>query len=327
MSVKRFAIFLALFCALSIPAVAQSPSLSAKLDSAYIQMGRVTRLHLEALGNLSDQADILPADTGWVQVEKVSLDSLTRSDMGHGRVRLTRDIVIQSFDSGLHIMPPVYLIDGGETLSVTSAALKVVPVDVDSLSTIHDYAPVTAYPRHFFDFLPDWLVDWGLWVILGLVIASGVIIWLLKRTKRTPEERAEARRLPPYEEALEALDTLKNRKLCERGQEKEFYTGLVDILRVYLQRRFGINAMEMTSTEIRHALDSNEHTRPSRSIMNRVLEMADFVKFAKMRPMPEDNVASFKSAVEFVEQTKPVPEPPTADRAEDVPPAPESPKI
>ncbi|MDE6812556.1 MAG: hypothetical protein K2J28_01800, partial [Duncaniella sp.] len=81
------------------------------------------------------------------------------------------------------------------------------------------------------------------------------------------------------------------------------------ILRVYLQGRFGINAMEMTSTQIRQILDSNEETRLSKENMERVLETADFVKFAKVRPLPDDNVRSFNSAMQFVEDTKPKPEP------------------
>ena len=37
--------------------------------------------------------------------------------------------------------------------------------------------------------------------------------------------------------------------------------------------------------------------------------MADFVKFAKLRPLPEDNESVIRNAVLFVEETKPVEEP------------------
>ena len=43
--------------------------------------------------------------------------------------------------------------------------------------------------------------------------------------------------------------------------------------------------------------------------MERVLETADFVKFAKVRPLPDDNVRAFTSAMQFVEDTKPKPAP------------------
>lgn len=43
--------------------------------------------------------------------------------------------------------------------------------------------------------------------------------------------------------------------------------------------------------------------------MRSILDMADFVKFAKVRPLPEDNIKSFENALNFVRGTKPVPQP------------------
>lgn len=63
----------------------------------------------------------------------------------------------------------------------------------------------------------------------------------------------------------------------------------------------------MTSTQIRRMLNANEETRLSKENMERVLETADFVKFAKVRPLPDDNVKAFNSAMQFVEDTKPRP--------------------
>ena len=54
-------------------------------------------------------------------------------------------------------------------------------------------------------------------------------------------------------------------------------------------------------------LNANEETRLSKENMERVLETADFVKFAKVRPLPDDNVKAFNSAMQFVEDTKPRP--------------------
>ena len=65
----------------------------------------------------------------------------------------------------------------------------------------------------------------------------------------------------------------------------------------------------MTSTQILSTLEHNEQTRLPRRFMSRVLEIADFVKFAKVRPLPDDNVQAFNSAMQFVEETKPQPEP------------------
>ena len=101
----------------------------------------------------------------------------------------------------------------------------------------------------------------------------------------------------------------KSEKLCENGHEKEYYTRLTEILRVYLDKRFGINAMEMTSTQIMQQIRSNDDTKTSAPVMKQILEMADFVKFAKVRPLPDDNQKAFANAVTFVESTKPVEQP------------------
>ncbi len=51
----------------------------------------------------------------------------------------------------------------------------------------------------------------------------------------------------------------------------------------------------------------NVETKPSAPVLNRILEMADFVKFAKVRPLPDENQAVFNNSVKFIEDTKPAP--------------------
>ena len=104
---------------------------------------------------------------------------------------------------------------------------------------------------------------------------------------------------------MEELLKLKEEKLWQSGQDKLYYTKLIDILREYLNLRFGINAMEMTSTQILTSLRENKETKLVEKNMKNILAVADFVKFAKMRPLPDDNEASMRNAISFVEDTKP----------------------
>ncbi|MDE5633555.1 MAG: hypothetical protein K2I51_02675, partial [Muribaculaceae bacterium] len=46
---------------------------------------------------------------------------------------------------------------------------------------------------------------------------------------------------------------------------------------------------------------------PNRYMRN-ILQIADFVKFAKVRPLPDANVRAFNEALQFVEETRPAPE-------------------
>lgn len=311
-----FLLLASCFGAFALKAAPQKVDIRVTLDSAYIIMGKQTPLHVEVLGNIDDNGGILVPDTLWRDVEIASVSEPVVNDLGNGRKELRQEIILQAFDSGLYTLPPVMFVQNGEVSESNRPALKVVPVDVDSLASIHDYADVQTPPRHLFDFLPDWMTDYGLWILLALIVIAAALFVYLAYIRKGKLPLVPAKKpVPPYELAIRQLDALKAAQLCERGEEKEFYTRLTDILRTYLDSRFGINAMEMTSTQILHALNANEETKVPRKYMSAILETADFVKFAKVRPLPDDNVAAFRSALQFVEDTKPA-EPETTDDKE-----------
>lgn len=300
------------FFACAATSAAPSVTVTAQLDSAWILMGKQTSLHLQIVqpaGTLGTWVDD-DAPTLVPEVEIISRLTADTVDLGNNRVQIDREWILQSFDSGAYILPEIAYAVGTDTFRTRQLALKVVPVPVDTLTTIHDYAGTIAPERKFWDFLPDWISEYIWWYILGLVAIAGVILYFVLRKKDIKAVFiAPPKPIPPYEAAMQQLEALRVRKLCEHGQEREFYTRLTEILREYLDKRFGINAMEMTTSQIKAAIQANESTRMSAKLMNRTLEMADFVKFAKMRPLPEDNTRAFNSAVQFVEETKPQPEP------------------
>ncbi|MCM1356487.1 MAG: hypothetical protein NC212_08805 [Staphylococcus sp.] len=288
---------------------ATAPTIKVSLDSAYLLMGRTTPLHLQVVAPSSPAGQLLiPKDSMCGNVEILDLLKADTTDIGNDRVEIKQDIVLQSFDSGVYRLNPIMYVIGNDTFRSNRVVLKVFPVDVDTLDTIHDYADVADIDRSFIDYLPDFVVDYGLWILaIIIVLGGGAYAYYLIRRRKNPFAAPAPKPVPPYEKAVSELNKLRSEKLCESGKEKEFYTRLTDILRLYLQGRFGINAMEMTSTQIRHILNSNEETKLSQENMNRVLETADFVKFAKVRPLPDDNIRSFNSAMQFVEDTKPKP--------------------
>lgn len=289
-------------------------SAKSELDSVYLLMGKQTRLHVNVVGPLSETGGIVAIDSMWKDVEIISMGEPEINDLGNNRKELRQDIIIQSFDSGMYTLPPVIYLQEGETIFTNRPVLKVIPVAVDSMVTVHDYADVADVNRHFFDYFPDWVTDYGAWILLTLaVIAISLFIYLKWLRKGQIPLIPAKKPVPPYQLAIQRLEELRNEHLCERGEEKEYYTRLTDILRSYLDKRFGINAMEMTSTQIKNALRSNEATRLPERYMTRILEIADFVKFAKVRPLPDDNEQAFRSAMQFVEDTKPEETPATDD--------------
>ncbi len=312
--IKQILLLSATAIAVMLPSIASAGNITVKtsLDSAYIIMGRTTPLHIEIVQDKGTEGRFINiGDTlnRYVEVNRVGRPDT--QNIGSDRQEIRQQLLIQSFDSGLYKLPPLVYVAGNDTFRSEELALKVIPVPVDTMQTVHDYAGVTVPHTKLWDYLPDVIADyWWLYFVLALVAlaVAGWIIWR-KRRKTAIEAKSSEPVLPPYELAVKQLNELKSEKLCENSREKEYYTRLTDILRIYLETRFGINAMEMTSTQIMRSVRSHDTTKPSAALMKQILEIADFVKFAKVRPLPDDNVKSFNQALQFVEATRPEPEP------------------
>ena len=291
-------------------------SVSARLDSVQMLMGRMNTLHLQVVQpegrkggfTIFSQA---PAD-GYVTVcgDTVELrTSIARdtSSIGSGMVQIDWHVPVQVFDSGTYRLPQFVYVSDRDTARTTELSLKVIPVPVSADAQISDFAGPVSPKGKLFDFLPDWMLDlWWLWLALLILIALFIIG--MRRYRKQGGVVLRKKPAPdPYQVAMQRLDNLKSRKLWEQGMEKEYFTFLTDILREYLEKRFGINALEMTSSEIIASLSANPEVKEKRGYIREILDVADFVKFAKVRPLPADNISAFDNAVCFVEETKPAP--------------------
>ena len=277
----------------------------ARLDSATLLMGKTTTLHLEITQD-KDARGFFPneqADTLHAMVEIAERPAADTTDLGNNRIQINRDLIIQSFDSGLWVIKPIPYVVNGDTAYSNQLTLKVLPVDVSQMQDIHDIKPVEEVPFNLLDWLPDY---WWLWLLALLLIAAGIWAYHKYYKKGINPLKAVKKRLPPYDEAMINLRNLKAAQLWQRGQEKEYFTGLTDILRVYIDRRFHINAVEMTSSQIIDTLKQNRETRAFNEQLEMILEVADIVKFANARPLADDNEAAYQRAVNFVEATRPV---------------------
>ena len=290
-------------------AMAGKTTITAKLDSTLLVMGKVTALHLEIVQD-KDAQGFFPwegRDTlNCAAVEIAAKPKPDTTDLGSGRMQINRDLILQSFDSGMYSIGPIPYIVGKDTFLTSQLTLKVLPVKVDSLQDIHDLKPVEGVPFKIFDWVPDFIADyWWIYLIVLALAGAGLyyyFFWYKKGRKITMPGR---KRLSPYDEALVNLQRLKDDNLWQNGQEKAYFTGLTDILRVYIDRRFEINAVEMTSSQIVETLKKNEETRAVNEQLSMILEIADIVKFANVRPLADDNELAYQRAVNFVEATKP----------------------
>ncbi len=292
--------------------------LSARLDTATMMMGSVNTLRLEVVQDegVKGEFPLLRnfGERGYVTLlnDTIELRSDIKVDttkVGSGRIQIDYKVPVQVFDSGYYRLPEFVNVAGRDSVRSSRLLLTVRPVNVkadDPISPLSD--PAEPENPSIFDSLPDWLVYYW-WVILLALLLCGGGWWAWRRYRKEGTILPSRPEPPAYDVALGRLQRLKARKLWESGQEKEFYTILTDILRDYLDGRFGIKAMEMTSSQIMDTLAADRTLRDPRQMMRQILDMADFVKFAMVRPLPEDNVKAFDNAVAFVEATRPVEKP------------------
>ena len=305
------------FCGVENYAFAQQTLIDVKIDSAAILIGEQTKLHLTLTTDKDKQVQVLiPADTLMRGVEVLERSKPDTTWIENDRMLVKQDVLITSFDSSLYLLPPVLAIDGRDTILSNQVALKVstVPVNIDKPEEFADIKDVWKPPFVWSDYYP-WIIG-ILAVLLLMALAYYIVKRIRERKSLIPFAQPEKPKLPPYEQAIKELDEIKQSKLWQQGKEKEYFTSITDTLRRYLVDRFGINAMEKTSAEILDSVKGIDEIVPAFEKLEQVLKLADFVKFAKFRPLPDENDLSLVNAYFFVNQTKPV-EIPNPEEAKD----------
>ena len=242
-------------------------------------------------------------------ISKSAIDSIV--DAQTGKTMYRQQLIVTSFDTGFHVIPPLpFKVKGsGETDSDTRQTepllITVSGVAVDMQAEIKDLKPVMQAPYTLRDFLP--------WILLVLGIALlGLLGWFYyqSRKKKKPLIKLTLRQpKPAHVLALEQLEALKSEQLWQKGQIKEYYSRLTDILREYFDARFGVNAAEMTSDEIISAMKDHSSDAQRLNDLRKILQLSDMAKFAKARPQDAENEMSLMLSVAIVNSSKPAPEP------------------
>jgi len=214
----------------------------------------------------------------------------------------SQTLIVSSYDSGRVMIPPVsfsYLLPGSDKLQTVETDplfVDVFPVPVDTTKAIRDIRPVEDAP---FDYL---LLLWP----AGLLLLAAIAWFLYRRWKKRPVALVEAAPepvRPAHITALEELGKLHQERIWQQGHYKSYHTRLTDILRVYMEQRWLVSALELTTDEILgHAFFRGLKAENGEQL-ERVLRLADLVKFAKMQPLASDNELAMQLAVSFVKET------------------------
>lgn len=249
-------------------------------------------------------SNVLKGDTTGAKVEVVAEFKIDTLAIRKGMMEIGAKLLVTSFDSGYYRLPqPLFVVNpqvnGGDTLSFETPFIAVNTIQVDTTGFVPmDIKGQIRYPVTFKEVLP--------WIALALAVAA--LVYLIVRYIRYRRENRDffGRPIvqdPPHIVALRELDKIHSQKLWQSGKEKLFYTGITDALRGYIEGRYGVSAMEKTSSEIMASLaDVHIEERPYREL-DELFKVADLVKFAKYVPSVSENEEAIPVAVRFVNST------------------------
>lgn len=177
---------------------------------------------------------------------------------------------------------------------------RIKDINEDLLNTPFTFSELWYYIKHYLS--KYW------WVLVILLLISAAIVYFFKYYKKgiKPQFIKVPPKRPAHIIALEKLEIIRKEKIWSNGHIKEFYVQLTDVLREYIENRFDIYAVEMTTSEILDSISKLGAICSESEIikLQQVLYIADSVKFAKYIAMQNENDLSMKNAIDFVEKTK-----------------------
>ena len=300
---------LVLSAILSLSAQSNRPSISLSLDRDSVSIGDQVTLSVEVDKDVMQVVMFPEIDTeragGIIEIiESSEVDTLSNEGR---RMQIAKRYNITSFNAGSFRVSdyPVLYLDKNivDTLySPDTLLLRVSSFEIDTATmNIHDIRPIKDIPVMF--------GEWSGWAALGLVglLLCGLIVWVIVRlVKHKPVFSKVKPAIPPHIKAINELNELQHQKLWQNGKHKLYYTRLTEILREYLDGRYGVSAMEMTTDEILEAIKELAIDARQFTTLAELLQTADFVKFAKHTPDDELNESLFSGVYYFVENTKQV---------------------
>lgn len=320
---NRVVLFILLGCisCLQYAVFGQKATAKVSVQPFEILIGQQAVINLEVIAPKGNNI-LMPVYDGTL-VPGVEILGMSPADTtyAHDVMTISQKYIITSFDSALYHIPYMPVIDGLDTIKTNDFALKVISPELteatldylkqwneqptDSIDFaqlgVNDIKPVLDAPFVLLDYINYILIAILIWFIL-MVIAAAIYLYMRKKKKGYYFKPIVIK--PPHEIALNALDHVKDEKLWQQGREKEYYTELTDILRKYIESRFYVSAPEMTSDETLNIIKGFTDTESSYSSLEQVLKLSDLVKFAKYKPLTNENDLSLVNAYLFVNQTK-----------------------
>jgi hypothetical protein len=282
----------------------------ATLDSASILMGKQANLSLQ-LTIPKGSKGLFPMfnDSTFGKLEVVDRSAIDTLSSSGNKITLRQILKLTSWTEGKHLIPQLQfqVKTGGQQQIVNSNELflSILALKVDTTQAIKDIKAPIETPMTIKEFfMLYWRYILAALLVIILIVAVVIIIRMpkIKKGSFIPRKAPD----PAYMVALRALEALKEKKLWQQDLVKLYYIELTEIIRLYIENRFFVPALEQTSSEIIASFkNTNQLDGELLKQLSEMLVQADLVKFAKSTPLAHENEKALSVAFDFVEATKP----------------------
>ncbi len=226
-----------------------------------------------------------------------------------GRIREQFDFSISVYDTGRFVIPafPVAYFPSDTSQKFLLMEASAIEIFVNSVlsaegeNELKDIKPPLEIP---FDYW-FWISIAAVFLLLVTIGYIGYRLWK-KRKEQGYLFSPPPPPIPPHIKALEDLQKLFDSELIEQHQYKEYFIRLSDIMRIYLEGRYEISALEETTMEILRDIEKYIDDKDLKDQLLQILSVSDLVKFAKHHPDKETIDQTNQSCVIFVERTRPI---------------------
>ena len=285
--------------------VCSQVTVSARIDSLQLLIGEQAHVTVEVSCPTGSDL-IMPTYPNNMLMEGIEIVGEVKADTQYlnkkSHMVVTQAYTVTSFDTAFYYIPPFEVQVDSIHYASDPLALKVMTYDIDTtnVEAIFPIKEIVKRPITVVEILPL-----GFSVVL-IVVLSFLIPFLLRRyhdNKPILRRVTIAPKLPPHQVALQEMERIKSEKSWMRDDVKQYYTELTDALRLYMEERFGFNAKEMTSDEIIAQLNE-QPDKEWLSELRELFSMSDLVKFAKYKPLINENDMHLLNAIDFIHKTK-----------------------
>ncbi|WP_369048142.1 hypothetical protein [Tenacibaculum sp. UWU-22] len=276
----------------------QNALVKAEIDTTHIRIGEQFQYKISVAETNNVIIPKLENLKGFEVVSESKIDTLKN--------QLIKKYILTGFDSGAFYIPQQQIFIKNEAHLTDSLLINVATVAIDTTK-------IKKFPIKGIKGEPIQFQDYKnilFWIIAILLV---VIIVLYFALKRTPEQNAKTGKslLTPYQEALRNLHILDEKLLWQNNKVKQYYSELTEILRYYIERELHISALEQTTNNLVETLlassDSKTIITDKDTIkqLEKLLQQADLVKFAKSKPIAHEIEGDRKTAEVILNHLKP----------------------